>query len=113
MGVEQHARHQRSRRGFLSSAVGVSAGITVGRFGNILDTPAAEAAADDVATIVTLVTAAEILAVTFDYTAITSATFAISRSAVDHLKGALGVELSQLQTLRLLGGVSRTQQCTL
>jgi len=78
--------------------------VGIGAAGDLAE--AAGSSTEDVATIVNLITTAEMLAVTFYYATLTGATFHIHERAVESLTVAMDAEMRHLDTLRSLNGRS-------
>lgn len=102
-----------SRRNMLKGAAGVTGGLALASFANILGTRAAFAAhdkMDDVATIANLAATAETLAATSYYYTILNNPLGFSDFALSYLKLALSSELYHLDILMSLGGRSLTDK---
>jgi len=98
-----------SRRGLFKSAAGVTGGLALASFANVLG--AREAFAnhdkmDDVATIANLAATAETLAATSYYYTIMNNPLGFNANAISYLKLAMSSELYHLQVLQSLGGAS-------
>lgn len=109
MRNDHHERRVVSRRNMLKGAAGVTGGLALASFANILG--AREAFAnhdrmDDVATIANLAATAETLAATSYYYTILNNPLGFDDDAISYLKLAMSSELYHLQVLQSLGGTS-------
>lgn len=102
-----------SRRNMLKGAAGVTGGMALASFANILgarDAFAAHDRMDDVATIANLAATAETLAATSYYYTILNNPLRLSNNALSYLKLAMSSELYHLKVLQSLGGASLASQ---
>ena len=101
-----------SRRRFIQGSAGIGGGIAMASFAGAFGMGQAEAAAanDDPQTILNLAATAEALAVTFYYSAITGAKFALDAEDVDYLKAALDAEQYHYEFLTGAGGKALMNQ---
>jgi hypothetical protein len=98
-----------SRRNLLKGAAGVTGGLALASFANILgarDAFANHDRMDDVATIANLAATAETLAATSYYYTILNNPLGFSSNVIAYLKLAMSSELYHLQVLQSLGGAS-------
>jgi hypothetical protein len=98
-----------SRRNLLKGAAGVTGGLALASFANILgarDAFAAHDRMDDVATIANLAATAETLAATSYYYTILNNPLGFSANVIAYLKLAMSSELYHLKVLQSLGGAS-------
>jgi hypothetical protein len=98
-----------SRRNLLKGAAGVTGGLALASFANILgarDAFADHDRMDDVATIANLAATAETLAATSYYYTILNNPLRFNDAAISYLKLAMSSELYHLQVLQSLGGAA-------
>jgi hypothetical protein len=117
MDGDKDSQRTATRRGFIHTAAGVSAGITAAGFVNIfgigagLGTARAGASrSEDARTVLNLATTAETLAVIFYYSVITGATFHIAPSSLAYLRSTMDAEMRHLRALLERGGAAVKQQ---
>jgi hypothetical protein len=109
MAAEQNEQGSVSRRRLFKGVAGVTGGMALASFANILGAREAFAAhdkMDDVATIANLAATAETLAATSYYYTILNNPLGFSNQVLSYLKLAMSSELYHLKVLQSLGGAS-------